>query len=145
MSNRRRSARRLSLIAFVACFLALAAGLWYQWPNLTREPVGPPEFPLPETVEGPRAFEERVAFESRFLGHTEASIIERFGPPDHRHEGRDAAPTERFYRTCPEAVCVVYSRPTGWLRLWYCREQDRWVCFSAFWNPEGMTICRYGN
>ena len=146
-----RQARRLLLGGIAICAFSLAAGLWYRWPYFARPPVGPPEFALPDVNDWPKALGARddrmerdmleKQFTERFIGHTQDRIVERFGQPEFRFEGRDAV-SEGVYRRCPEAVRVVYSQPSGWLELYYCKENnDVWLCFGATWNPEGWSNC----
>jgi hypothetical protein len=153
MTNRRRWFFRLSLIVAIAFALPLVAGLWYRWPSFTRELVPPPQYPLPDTVEGwpyPLTPEWRMKldqeykegrFEDRFLGHTERSIVERFGQPDFRLKGdrRDWRVDRR--RAYFEAFTVQYVRPSGRLYLSFCRQAGEWVCYDAHWNPDGLIIC----
>lgn len=128
MSKGRRTA---VILAVLACG-GLAGYLIIVWPSLTREPVGPPRGELPQAVEG---WPEPTS--GQFVGHPESSIVERFGPPTHRWQGRYGAPRVSYRRTYPDAITATYKRPTGILYLSFCKEQGRLLCFSSDWLPEG--------
>jgi hypothetical protein len=110
------------------------------WPWITRPQIGPPLQPLPMTLDG-RAHPETEPFgrdrETRFIGHSEESIVERFGAPTNRWNGHYGLPPLNSRRAYPDAVTFVYERPTGRWYLSFCQQRGKRVCFSATWLPEG--------
>lgn len=131
---RKPTKRVLVGIGAIAC-VALAGYLVAVWPSLTRDPVGPPRGELSQVVEGGS---EPTA--GAFVGHPEANIAERFGPPTHRWRGHYGAPPLSYQRTYPEAVTAVYERPAGTLYLSFCEERGRLVCFGSDWLPAGWVF-----
>ena len=131
MSKRRRAAVVLAVLACVAMAGYLAA----VWPSLTREPVGPPPSELPQVVDG-----GSKPTSGQFVGHPEASIVERFGPPNHHWQGHYGAPPVSYQRTYPDAITATYERSTGTLYLSFCEERGRLVCFRSDWMPTGYVF-----
>src|SRR5687768_14456479 len=108
MSIRRRTAAILLALAGVAGSIYVVL----VWPMLTREPIDPPEGELPQSVVGAR---EPIA--GQFVGHSESSIVERFGPPSHRWKGHYGAPPAGYKWRYLDAITATYVRPTGVLYL----------------------------
>ena len=131
MSRSRRIGTALLMLASVA----LGGWLVISWPWLTREPVGPPRSGLPQAVEG-----EREPVSGHFVGHTESSIVERFGPPSDRRDGHYAAPPVGYRLRYPDAITATYVRPSGVLYLSFCKERGQLVCFSSDWLPQGVAF-----
>lgn len=131
MSKRRRTSITLAILASIA----LAGYLVVVWPSLTREPVGLPRGELPPAVEG-----GPEPTSGQFVGHTETSIAERFGPPTYRWQGHYAAPPVSYQRTYPDAVTATYVRPTGTLYLSFCKVRGRLICFRSDWMPSGWVF-----
>jgi hypothetical protein len=131
MSKRKRTAVALAVLACVT----LAGYLVVVWPSLMREPVDRPQGGLPQAVAG-----GLESTSGQFIGHTEASIVERFGPPTHRWRGHYGAPPASYQRTYPDAITVTYEGQTGTLYLSFCKEQRRFVCFSSDWLPAGWAF-----
>ncbi|MBP3956122.1 hypothetical protein J8F10_12595 [Gemmata sp. G18] len=144
MTNRRGWALRLVIVLLVPCVATGALAAVTYWPYLTRSAVGPPKFPLPGTIEGPAYSEADAAnwyeFDRCFVGHTEASITEHFGPPTEHWAGHYGMPPLSVQRLYPEAVTHIYQRPSGQMYLSYCREKEQWVCFSATWLAQGAVF-----
>ena len=140
MANHRRLLFRISIALFVVFALLLTVSLLYWWPSLTREPIGPPRHPLPDTVDCPQGASPWREFELRFVGHAEESIIDRFGPPAQRWKGHYGAPPVNYQRSYPGAFSMTYERPSGTLYLSFCVENGQVVCFGATWLPKGTMI-----
>jgi hypothetical protein len=75
-----------------------------------------------------------------FVGHTESSIVEQFGPPSARGEGHYAAPPVGYRLKYPDAITATYVRPSGVLYLSFCKERGQLVCFSSDWLPQGVVF-----
>jgi hypothetical protein len=121
-------------LTLVAC-VALTGYLATVWPWLTRGRLGPAPGELPPSVEdGPEPSS------GRFVGHPEASIVERFGPSTARWQGHYGNPPMSYRRTYPDAVTVTYVRPMGTLYLSFCKEQGLLICFSSDWMPTGWVF-----
>lgn len=118
-------------MAFVVGLLFVMA----MWPIWTRESVGPPGGELPHMVEGGQ---EPIA--GQFVGYSESSIVEQFGPPSTRWKGHYGAPPLVYRWKYPDAVTATYIRPSGTLYLSYCRERGRVVCFRSDWMPAGAVF-----
>jgi hypothetical protein len=140
-THRRRVPRWVAVTVPLILCVGVAGCVAFYWPWIVRAPVGPARQPLPYTIEGPISSESDplswVEFGQRFIGHTEASIIERFGPPTDTWKGHYGLPRMRERQAYPEAVTHVYQRPSGRMYLSYCREKGKSVCFSATWLSEG--------
>jgi hypothetical protein len=117
----------LTCVGFVTFVVRLRA--------TSREPVGPPNGDLPNAIEGG----PEPAF-GQFVGHSESSIVVRFGPPSNRWKGHYAAPPISYRLKYPDAITATFVRPSGVLYLSFCREEGRLVCFSSAWMPEGWAF-----
>jgi hypothetical protein len=132
MKGRRRTAVILLSLACVVLVVYAVAGR----PRLFRQAVGPPGADLPESAEG-LPYDE---VERRFVGHTEADVVERFGPPSKRWEGHFGMPPDWYRRKYPEAISAAYERPTGTLYLSFCKQDGGMVCFTAYWLRKGWAF-----
>ena len=149
MSRRRRIA---------GCLLALGSmglALWlvFSWPWLMREPVGPPQRELPPEIECDCAkiFERKEPDTGidwkkydqlkeqvlALVGHTEADIVARYGPPSYQWKGHYGLPNVEFTSKYPDEVTAVYNRGTCTLYVSFCRSHGRLVCHWANMVPEG--------
>lgn len=129
MRTRNRAAWLLLAVFGVGCYVVVV------WPSFVREPVGPPKTKLPETLEGGMNL-----VSEQFVGHTEADIAKRFGPPSHSWHGHYGLPDIEFQRKYPEAITSTYNRESGTLYLSFCKEGGRSVCFCSDWMPAGWVF-----
>lgn len=112
----------------------------FYWPWITRPRVGPSQGSLPASLEGGTEPSEFLEFQDRFLGHTEADVLARFGPPNETLRA-DGPHTALFdVRKYPEAHTAVYTQKGGRLYLSFCKQRGRWVCFAAVWQPLGWVF-----
>lgn len=120
--------------ALLLGLLALGAGVLVVAPKLRswwREPIGPPEEPLPITLE--EQPEDRMRF--YFVGHTKRNILARFGPPNREWEGNHGCPPpESGWVTCD------YDRPGGTRYMTFRWEDGEWICLFSGWLPEGVVF-----
>jgi hypothetical protein len=108
MSRRRRTAAILAALTTVALVMGIC-------PWLARNEIGPPQAELPQTLEGGS---ELVS--GQFIGHTEASIVERFGQPTHTWRGHYGNPPLSYRLKYLDAITTTYNRATGTLYLSFC-------------------------
>jgi hypothetical protein len=69
----------------------------------------------------------------KYLGRTEDEIVAELGRPNYRWEGSYGLQPVRY----PGAWSLTFIQPKGTLYISVHKEDDRWVCFSASWLPEG--------
>jgi hypothetical protein len=103
--------------------------------NPFRGAIRPSQDQLPNVIE---AGKEPIS--GQFVGHTESSIVERFGLPSTRYRGHYGLPGVLAESKYPDAVTVTYKRPSGVLYLSYCWQWGTWVCFCSDWMPEGWAF-----
>ncbi len=75
-----------------------------------------------------------------YVGETRAAILSRSGPPTHEWKGIYAAPPVEYAELHPEAITMIYQRPTGALYLAVEPINDVLTCFSSDWVPKGMIL-----
>jgi hypothetical protein len=131
-SHRRKVFILLGIGLLVSALLAVGMRFLSRW---LTERVGSPNGELPAAIEAGR----KPVF-GDFYGHTQASIIERFGLPSLRWEGHYGMPPLSYSERYPDAVTMTYRRPTGTLYLSFCLEKGEWVCFSSAWMPTGCVF-----
>lgn len=130
-----RLGRRTTIVLATVAGVALGGYAILRYPAWTRTPVGAPVEGLPAAIEDGS---EPTA--DRFVGHTEADIVSRFGPPTHSWSGHYGAPPLQFQHVYHDATTATYVRAGGVLYLSYCVEGGRRVCFTSHWMPEGCVF-----
>jgi hypothetical protein len=70
-----------------------------------RKPIDSPEGGLPAHIEG-----GSEPIQGKFIGHSQSSILGRFGPPDHQWKGHYGDPPLEYRRKYPDAVTLIYKR-----------------------------------
>jgi hypothetical protein len=69
----------------------------------------------------------------KYLGRTEDEIVAELGKPNYRWEGSYGLQPVRY----PGAWSMEFTQPKGSLYISVHKVDDRWICYSASWLPEG--------
>src|SRR5579883_2748314 len=95
-----------------------------------RPAVSPPLGELPQSLE------QAQQAGQAFIGHTEETIVTRFGIPNLRYEGCFPAfgPPPAAYSS---PITLVYGCATGDLYLLTCQKGEGRVCVNWTWLPKG--------
>ncbi|QEL13427.1 hypothetical protein [Limnoglobus roseus] len=126
--------KRRTLVIILLCFFAVCLSqCLVGWPNLMPGRVKLPRKELPDSIESNT---ERHP-SGHFNGHTEQSIVERFGQPSTQWAGQYGHPELKVRLIFPDAVTFVYETPKGSLYLSFCQQDGQRVCFSSDWLPTG--------
>jgi hypothetical protein len=134
MRPKRRTAVLLALLLVVAPAVGLLAARPWLVPT-APDPPHPRFRELPAVLEGRG---DPVEDGIDFLGHTEDSIVERFGPPTNRYPGWFTPHLDA--PEYPYPVSAEYARPAGVRYIAYHSVDGRMLCVVSTWLPKGWVF-----